>query len=165
VLPHRLTPAFAIFTFDGRGRLVLFQILVKYGGFFYYFRYNIKVKDSNIKRGIIMNSVFGDDLKKIFLAGLGAVAVTSEKSKQIVDDLVKKGELTLDQGKTLNEELKHNIKDKVKEHVTVTVNQPADIESIKKAVGNLSGKELEELKTEISRVENSGADGKSESEG
>ena len=112
-----------------------------------------------------MNSVFGDDLKKIFLAGLGAVAVTSEKSKQIVDDLVKKGELTLDQGKTLNEELKHNIKDKVKEHVTVTVNQPADIESIKKAVGNLSGKELEELKAEISRVENSGADGKSESEG
>ena len=100
-----------------------------------------------------MNSMFSDDLKKIFLAGLGAVAVTSEKSKQIVDELVKKGELTLEQGKTLNEELKHNIKEKVKERVTVNVTQPADIESVKKAVSGMSKEELSELKTKISEIE------------
>ena len=47
-----------------------------------------------------------DTARKIFLAGVGAVATTAEKSSQLVDDLVKKGELTVEQGKTLNEELK-----------------------------------------------------------
>ena len=51
-----------------------------------------------------------DGLKKILLAGIGTVAVTAEKSKDVLDDLVKKGELTVEQGKALNEELKHNIK-------------------------------------------------------
>lgn len=51
---------------------------------------------------------------KIFLAGVGAVAVgaeksgeIAEKSAQIIDELVKKGEITVEQGKSLNEELKH----------------------------------------------------------
>ena len=32
-----------------------------------------------------------DGLKKILLAGIGTVAVTAEKSKDVLDDLVKKG--------------------------------------------------------------------------
>ncbi|NLH91148.1 MAG: hypothetical protein GX481_01555 [Atopobium sp.] len=48
-----------------------------------------------------------DTMYKVFLAGVGAVATTAEKSSKIVDDLVKKGELTVEQGKTLNEALKH----------------------------------------------------------
>ena len=51
-----------------------------------------------------------DNLKKIFLAGIGAVAVTAEKSKDLLDEMVEKGELTVEQGKVLNEELKHNVK-------------------------------------------------------
>ena len=50
---------------------------------------------------------FGDGLRKVFLAGVGALATTVEKSQEIVDDLVKKGELTVEQGKALNAELKH----------------------------------------------------------
>lgn len=111
-----------------------------------------------------MGSMFSDDLKKIFLAGIGAVAITGEKSKQIIDELVKKGELTIEQGKTLNEELKHNIDKKVKEHVTVNVTQPADIESVKKAVSGMSGQELEKLKTKISDIESERANKNSESE-
>lgn len=57
----------------------------------------------------------GDNMKKIILAGIGAVAVTAEKSKELLDELVKKGELTVEQGKELNEELKHNIKKTVQE--------------------------------------------------
>ena len=48
-----------------------------------------------------------DNLKKVILAGIGAVATTAEKSKDVLDDMVKKGELTVEQGKVLNEELNH----------------------------------------------------------
>lgn len=54
---------------------------------------------------------FGDGLRKVFLAGIGALATTVEKSQEIVDDLVKKGELTVEQGKALNAELKHKIEE------------------------------------------------------
>ena len=52
---------------------------------------------------------FGDGLRKVFLAGVGALATTVEKSQEIVDDLVKKGELTGEQGKALNAGLKHKV--------------------------------------------------------
>ncbi len=58
--------------------------------------------------------MFGDlenDLKKVLLAGIGAVAMTAEKSEALVKELVKKGELTVEQGKALNEELKHKIRE------------------------------------------------------
>lgn len=48
-----------------------------------------------------------DTARKVFLAGVGAVAMSAEKSSQLIDDLVKKGEITVEQGKALNEELKH----------------------------------------------------------
>ena len=47
-----------------------------------------------------------EGLRKLILAGIGAVAATKEKSEVILDELVKKGELTVEQGKVLNEELK-----------------------------------------------------------
>ena len=37
-----------------------------------------------------MESRLGDGLKKIILMGIGAAAMTAEKSQQIVDELVKK---------------------------------------------------------------------------
>lgn len=58
----------------------------------------------------------GEDLKKVVLLGVGAIAAAAEKctdAKEVVDELVKKGELTIEQGKILNEELKHNVKEKV----------------------------------------------------
>lgn len=47
----------------------------------------------------------GDGFKNIFLAGIGAMAYTGEKGKEIIDQLVEKGEITLEQGKELNAEL------------------------------------------------------------
>lgn len=52
-------------------------------------------------------AALGDGLKDIFLAGIGALAITGEKSKELVDQLISKGELTVDQGKQINTELKH----------------------------------------------------------
>lgn len=46
------------------------------------------------------------NIKNIILAGIGTVAYTYEKGIEIVDELVKKGQLTVSQAKDLNEELK-----------------------------------------------------------
>ena len=55
----------------------------------------------------------GDGLRKIVLAGIGALATTYEKSSEIVDELVKKGEITVEQGKALNTELKRQVSEVV----------------------------------------------------
>ena len=39
-----------------------------------------------------------DGIKKIFLAGVGAVATTGEAAKNLIDNLVEKGELTVERG-------------------------------------------------------------------
>ena len=55
-----------------------------------------------------MDDILKNGLSKILLAGIGALGITSEKSKELFDQLVKKGELTVEQAKSMNEELKHN---------------------------------------------------------
>lgn len=54
---------------------------------------------------------FTDPFRKVFLASVGAVATTAEKSQEVVNDFVKKGELTVAQGKALNEELTRKAKE------------------------------------------------------
>ena len=98
----------------------------------------------------------GEDLKKIMLAGIGAVAVTSEKSMELIDDLVKKGQVTVEQGKELNEELKRNIKTKVQdavnEHVNVTVVTKEDGNILDK-LDTLSEEELQAVKAKLDAIE------------
>ena len=88
---------------------------------------------------------FSEDLKKVLLAGIGAVATTIEKSKDVVDELVKKGELTVEQGKILNEELKHDLREKLR--------TPADTESIRKDLEKVSRDDLAMLKAHIEELE------------
>ena len=38
----------------------------------------------------------GEGLRKVFLAGVGALATTYEKGSEIVNELVEKGELTVE---------------------------------------------------------------------
>lgn len=93
----------------------------------------------------MMNN-FGEDLKKIFLAGVGAVAMTAEKSKEVIDDLVKKGEITVEQGKVLNEELKRNIAKKLSE--------PRTADKISEDLEKMSAEDLEALKAKIEALQN-----------
>ena len=79
-----------------------------------------------------------DRMKKLLLAGVGAVANTAEKSQEIVKDLIEKGELTVEQGKALNEELKNNLKAK-------TPDEKADA-----IINSLSEEEIEALKGKLS---------------
>ena len=63
----------------------------------------------------------GDGVKKVLLAGIGTAAVTVEKSKEVLDKMAERGEAAVEQGKVLNQELRHNIKKTVKENVNVSV--------------------------------------------
>ncbi len=56
-------------------------------------------------------SGIADGFKEIFLAGVGAMAIGAEKSKELVDQLIAKGEITVEQGKELNAELVHRAKE------------------------------------------------------
>ena len=88
-----------------------------------------------------------DNLKKIFLAGIGAVAVTAEKSKDLLDEMVEKGELTVEQGKVLNEELKHNVKKKV------NALKPASAEELSDLLDKMTPEQIAALKEQILKKE------------
>jgi polyhydroxyalkanoate synthesis regulator phasin len=89
------------------------------------------------------NNFLSDGIKKFFLAGVGAVATTAEKSQEIFDNLVEKGELTVEQGKALNQELRHTM-EQSKENFKNAGAKPSDeAEATKEA-----SKEVKEEKTE-----------------
>lgn len=102
-----------------------------------------------------MNRSMREELKRIFLAGLGAVSATSEKSRQLVDELVKQGELTLEEGKTLNEELKHKKKEEGSAPFSA---DSADVRKIKEAIGKMSPEDLAEIRAKVAEID--GTDGK-----
>ena len=56
-------------------------------------------------------------LRKLLLAGIGAAAIAKEKGGEVLELLSKRGEVTVEQGKVLNEELKRNLKENVRENV------------------------------------------------
>lgn len=47
-----------------------------------------------------------DPFRQIFLAGVGALAMGADKSQEILDALVKRGQITVDQGKEIASDLK-----------------------------------------------------------
>ena len=95
---------------------------------------------------------FGENIKKVLLAGIGAVAITTEKSKDLLNEMVKKGELTVEQGKVLNEELKHNIKKTVRENVNVSV-RTSSPEELDELLSKMRPEQLEALKERIRSME------------
>ncbi len=102
-----------------------------------------------VSKEAIMSDL-NEDLKKIFLFGIGAIAKTSEKASKIVDELMEKGALTLEQGKALNEELKHNIK---KEMVEIEKELNTEIIQQVKEMKELSDDDIKVLKEKIKEIE------------
>lgn len=74
-------------------------------------------------------------LRKLILAGIGAAAIAKEKGGEVLEALSKRGEVTVEQGKVLNEELKRNLKENVRENVeTVRENMETVKENVKGSV-------------------------------
>lgn len=84
--------------------------------------------------------------KKVLLAGVGAAALTVEKSSEIVDTLVKKGELTVEQGKALNQELKHDAEAK-------KAGKSEEKKDVTDLLNGLSDEDLAKLKEAIDQKE------------
>ena len=94
--------------------------------------------------------LLGDEIKKVFLAGIGAIAQTVEKGQEMVDSLVEKGELTVKQGEVLNQELKHGFSDAKDDFKSgVAKNGMNILDSVEK----LSHDEIEKLKEKLSELE------------
>jgi polyhydroxyalkanoate synthesis regulator phasin len=101
-----------------------------------------------------------EDLKKIFLVTVGAVAITAEKSKQVIDELIKQGELTVEQGKVLNEELKRNMKEKGRDvrsspddNSNSNNNRDRDSFNIVNQLEQMSEGEIQAIKDKIAKME------------
>ena len=104
------------------------------------------------KKGDLIMDQIGEGIRKLILAGIGAAAMTKEKSEGILQELVKKGELTVEQGKVLNEELKHDLKQAIRENVTVNVVRP-QAEDVMQAVDHMDDEALEALKQKIAQAQ------------
>lgn len=99
-----------------------------------------------------------EEMKKVFLAGVGAVAVTAEKSKELLDQLVAKGELSVEQGKVLNEELKRKAKDGIQKAIrscessqeeSSQMDTDAAVAAIVKNAGSISPEQLQALRSAL----------------
>jgi polyhydroxyalkanoate synthesis regulator phasin len=93
-----------------------------------------------------------EELKKILLAGVGAIALTAEKAKEVIEELVKKGELTVEQGKVLNEELKRTVKAKVRETLSDD-DAGAVTQSILDQLDRMSVEQFQAIKAKIDQIE------------
>ncbi|MBC7088368.1 MAG: hypothetical protein H5T96_07865 [Tissierellales bacterium] len=91
------------------------------------------------------------NLSNILLAGIGSVAFTYEKATEIIDELVKKGELTVKQGKELNEELKRKMTKNFSRDALLT---KEDIKEIIAELNLATKYDIEELKTRLDKLEN-----------
>ena len=104
-----------------------------------------------------------DGLKKVVLAGIGTVAVTAEKSKEIIDEMAKRGQQTVEQGKVLNQELKHNIKETVKKTVGGTAEVPSQ-EALAAMLDQMTPEQIAELKEKLAAAEEAKAAEKADKE-
>lgn len=84
-----------------------------------------------------------DGFKDIFLAGVGALAITGEKAKELVDGLIEKGNITVEQGKDINRELQHK--------ATETISK-VRTESVAQAIKVMSPEEREEFAATVAKL-------------
>jgi len=93
-------------------------------------------------------------LEKILLAGIGALAMTAEKTREMLDELVRQGELTLEQGKVINEELKHNSKAAMPESQELAVSMSVIVQNIDKMTPEERAQILSKLQEDTNHEQN-----------
>jgi poly(hydroxyalkanoate) granule-associated protein len=91
-----------------------------------------------------------ESVRKIMLAGVGALALTEEKLESFVQELIKKGELTQEEGKKTLKELREKMaqnKRELEEYVQ------RKIENSVKKMHLATKKDVEELEKRVSDLE------------
>lgn len=97
-----------------------------------------------------MESRLGDMIKKSFFLGMGVLALTQEKVKGLVTELIEKGEITENQGKKIAEEISkkaqetRELMEKNIEKIVLKVIKKANI---------VTDKELKKLEKRVAELE------------
>ena len=89
---------------------------------------------------------FGDGMKKVFLAGVGAIALSAEKGSELIGELVKKGEITVEQGKDLNKDLQRSFKENMDK-------RGVNVDELTQKFSKMSSDELAKIKEQIAKAE------------
>ncbi len=95
-----------------------------------------------------MQDRLSEELKTLFLAGVGAAAVTAEKTKALVGELVEKGRLTVEQGRVLNEELHHR-----SGPVSRAVPPDSEADQLLRSLDRMSPEDLAALKAKLAAMD------------
>jgi polyhydroxyalkanoate synthesis regulator phasin len=88
-----------------------------------------------------------EDIRKLMLAGLGAASVASEKTGEAIDELAKRGEEALAHGKDLNERLRHEIEQTIKDQ---TPTSPKD--EVFAALNKLTPEERKAIREKLDQM-------------
>ena len=88
-----------------------------------------------------------EELRRLVMIGIGGTALAVDKVAKYVDDLVKQGKLTVDEGKKLTEEL---IQNKKKDTST---EERAEIEQLLLDMNLAQRKDIETLESRIAQLE------------
>lgn len=75
-----------------------------------------------------------DEARKLFLAGVGTAALACEKAGDVINDLIQKGKLSVEEGKELSQELKRDITDKGTEKKENIIKKIDDMKPLTKDV-------------------------------
>ena len=98
-----------------------------------------------------------EEMKKLCLAAVGAAAITYDKTIDIINDLVEKGKITVEEGKELSEELKKNITTKAEVAKNKAIDmKPLTKDSVQDVLENLNlatKSDIESLKIRINELE------------
>ena len=100
----------------------------------------------NYKEDEMADYKFGDGIKTFFLAGVGAVALTAEKGQEIIGELVKKGELTVEQGKEMSRDLQSSFKENMDK-------RGINIDDLSQKISKMSSEELAKIKEQLAAAE------------
>jgi polyhydroxyalkanoate synthesis regulator phasin len=88
--------------------------------------------------------------RKIMLAGVGALALTEEKVESVIQELIKKGELTEEEGKKTLAELREKISQNKRE---LQEQIRRGVENALKKMGYASREEMKGLEQRIEELE------------
>lgn len=92
-----------------------------------------------------------NELKNLFLAALGSAAYTYEKAAKLIQEMVQKGKITVDEGKQLSEELKKTALAKKEQLKPLTKNE---LMSILASMNFITKNDISELNERLTKLEN-----------
>ena len=93
------------------------------------------------------------EVKKIFLAGVGAAVMTYDKALEIIEQLVARGKLTVELKKDINEKAelaKNKASNKIQDLKSVTKD---DVNEILKSFDFATKSEIDDIKVRITKLE------------